>query len=280
MKKFFTPDRLRTIFSVLLSFFICLGLFGAAICADLLWVSNPKFAISALEESNYSNYAVEQLTEELNDLSVPSGLPEDFFTGKIDSQEFHNLFLTVAENTVTANTSYKLDLKAFNTQVLNMVVDYSKNEVGDYSENVDKDIVRFANECENVYLSYINPSLLSYVLTLLNSSRKYVNIALVISAAFILICGVVLFKLNRIGGFIKYCFTAFGGATLAVGVLPAYLLATNEVARISISSKSLYAATTTFVQQCLWVLLVSAIILAAVAFILLIIKIFTLIFSK
>lgn len=280
MKNFFTKERLRTIVCVVLSFFICLGVFAITICADLLVVSSPNFAVSAAQKSNYSKYAVNQLTEELNDLAIPSGLPENFFTGKIDEDEFNTLFFTVLENTIRANKDYKLSLEDFNTQVLNMVTEYSKNEVGDFSENVEKDIVRFANECENIYLSYINPSLLSYSLTVLNSSRKYVNIALVLSAVFVLIIGIVLFRLNYVSSFIKYCFTIFGGAALAAGVIPAYLLATNEISRISISSKSLYAVVTTYAQQILWVILISAIILASVAFILLLIKIFTLIFRK
>ena len=280
MKNFFTQDRLRTIFSVILSFFVSLGLFGAVICADLLYISSPKFALSAAEESNYSKYAVEQLTEELCDLAIPSGLPEDFFIGEIDSDKFHSLFMDVTQSTITANKTYKLNLKDFNTQVLNMVTEYSKHEVGDYSDKVEKDIIRFANECENVYLSYVNPSLVSYSLTTLNSARKYVNIALAVSVIFVLISGVVLFKLNRIGRFANYCCVAFGGAALTVGAIPAFLIATNEVSRIAISSKSLYAFITTFAQQALWVILISAIILASIAFVLAVVKILTLIFRR
>ena len=235
MKDFFNQDRLRTIFSVALSFLVCLGVFGTVICIDLLVISNPSFVIRSAEKSNYTEVAAEQLTEELNYLSVPSGLPEDFFTGKIDKSEFNDLFFEVTKNTISANKSYKLDLKDFNLQILNSVTEYSKNESGDYNKEVEKDIVLFANECENIYLSYVNPSIVSYALTLLVSVRKYSVLALIISVVFTFISGFVLFKMNRVSKFTNYCIAALGGAALTAGIIPFILILTNEISRISIS---------------------------------------------
>lgn len=280
MKEFFTKDRLRVIFSYALAFLVCLGVFATAVSVDLLVISSPKTALNIAEKSGYAEIAADQLIEELNYLAVPSGIPEDFFTNKVDKAEFKALFLTVAEKTVCADKSYKLDLKPFNTKVLNWVTDYSKNESGDYNEETQKDIVLFANECENIYLSYVNPSFISYILTILISIKKYASLGLLISAIFTLVCGFVLFKLNHIGSFIKYTFFAFSGAALTTGVIPTLLLSTNEISRVAISSKSLYAFATTFAQHFLWIALISAIILAFVALVLISVKIFTLIFRK
>ena len=280
MKDFFNQDRLRTIFSVALSFLVCLGVFGTVICIDLLVISNPSFVIRSAEKSNYTEVAAEQLTEELNYLSVPSGLPEDFFTGKIDKLQFNDLFFEVTKNTISANKSYKLDLKDFNSQVLNSVTEYSKNESGDYNEEVEKDIALFANECENIYLSYVNPSIVSYVLTLLVSVRKYSVLALIISVVFTFISGFVLFKMNRVSKFTNYCIASLGGAALTAGIIPFILILTNEISRISISSKSLYVIITTFATGALWVLLASAAVLAVTSLVIAAYKIFTLIFGK
>ncbi len=280
MKDFFTKDRLRLICSVALSFLLCLGVFGTVICIDLLCVSGRGYVLSAAHKSNYADIAYEQMTEELNYLAVPSGLPDDFFTGKIDKAEFKELFLAVSENTVTANKSYKLNLKEFNSQVYNMTVEYSKNVSGDFSKDVEKDIALFANECENIYLSYVNPSLLSYTFTLLASAKKYIGIALAISVAFMLICGTILFKLNNIRRFIGYCCASCLGAALTVGTIPTYLLISKEVSRIAISSKSLYAFITTFANKFLWLLLISALILLFIALVMIAVKIYGLIFKR
>ncbi len=280
MKDFFTKDRLRAIISYSLAFLVCLGVFAIAVSSALFVISSPKVVLSIAEKSNYGELAADGLTEELNYLAIPSGLPEDFFTGAVDTAEFKALFLTVAEKTITADKEYKLDLSDFNAKILNMVTDYSKNESGDFTEEVQKDIVLFANECENIYLSYVNPSLISYLLTLLVSARKYACLALLIAASFSFICGFVLFKLNHISSFVKHLFFAFSGASLTIGVIPAILLASNEISRVAISSKSLYAFVTVFAQQALWVALISAMVLALIAIILVSFKIFTLIFRK
>lgn len=280
MKEFFTKDRLRAIISYSLAFLVCLGVFAMAVSSALLVISSPKAVLSVAEKSNYAELAADGLGEELNYLAIPSGLPDDFFTDAVDKAEFKALFLTVAEKTVKADKEYQLDLSGFNTKILNMVTDYSKNESGDFTEEIQKDIVLFANECENTYLSYVNPSLISYLLTLLVSVRKYASLALLIAVLFTGVCGFVLFRLNHIGGFIKQLFFAFSGAALTLGTIPAILLATNEISKIGISSKSLYAFVTAFAQQALWIALIVAMVLALVAIILLFVKIFTLIFRK
>ena len=167
MKDFFTKDRLRAIISYALAFLVCLGVFAMAVSSALLVISSPKAVLSVAEKSNYAELAADGLAKELNYLAIPSGLPDDFFTDAVDKAEFKALFLTVAEKTVRADKEYQLDLSGFNTKILNMVTDYSKNESGDFTEEIQKDIVLFANECENTYLSYVNPSLISYLLTLL-----------------------------------------------------------------------------------------------------------------
>ena len=280
MKDFFTKDRLRAIISYALAFLVCLGVFATAVSSALLVISSPSVVLSVAEKSNYAELAADGLAEELNYLAIPSGLPDDFFTDAVDKTEFKALFLTVAEKTVKADKEYQLDLSGFNTKILNMVTDYSKNESGDFTEEIQKDIVLFANECENTYLSYVNPSLISYLLTLLVSVRKYASLALLIAVLFTGVCGFVLFRLNHIGGFIKQLFFSFSGAALTLGTIPAILLATNEISKIGISSKSLYAFVTAFAQQALWIALIVAMVLALVAIILLFVKIFTLIFRK
>lgn len=280
MNKIFSKDIFRAIVSFILASLICLGLFFTALLADLLVFSKPSFILSCAEKSNYTEYAVSQITEELNDLAVPSGLPEDFFTGKIDKDAFAKLFYSCTENLASGNKDYSLSVDEFKTDVYNRVAEYSKNEVGDFSSEVEKDIERFSEECSNIYLSYINPSLTSYLFELLNTANKYVIIALIVAVVFTLAVGVFLFKVNKIGSFLKYCFTSLLGAALTLGVIPAYLVITKEISKISISSKSLFAITTTLAEQFLWLMIISAIIFTIIAIIVIIIKNFILIFKK
>ena len=280
MKTFFTKDRLRLILSVILSFLVCMGMFFTAVCADFLIFSNPKVIINATKSSNYTDIAVSQITEELNDLAIPSGLPEDFFTGKINAQDFEKLFYPITENLIAGNKNLKVSVDEFKDYISTLVTDYSKNDVGDFSSEVARDIEDFSNECANKYLSYLNPSLSSYVFDLLVSAKRYVTIATAIFSLFTLVCLAVVFKMNSIERFVKYCIVSVTGAALSVGVIPAYLIATDEISKISISSSSLYALITTFIEQFLWIIIISASVLIGLSLILIIIKIFGLIFRR
>lgn len=280
MNKFSSKDRLRAIISFILSVLICLGLFFTATLADILIFSSPSFIRTCAEKSNYTEFAVSQLTDELNDLAMPSGLPDDFFTDKINKKDFVSIFFTCLDNLTSGNKEYKLSVDKFKTEVYNLVSDYSKNEVGDFSSEVEKDIERFSEECSNIYLSYINPSLTSYLFELLTSARTYLILALVFSVVFTLGVGAFLFKVNNNGAFIKYCFASLCGASLTLGVIPAYILFADEISKVSISSKSLYAITTTLAEAFLWVLIISAIILFVFSLVLIFLKIFNLIFRR
>lgn len=279
MSKFFSKERLRLIVSFILSLLICLGLFFTAICADLLIFSNPSFLLSCAEKSNYSKFAVSQITEELNDLAIPSGLPKNFFTDKIDEISFSKLFYNGIDNQAKGNKNYTLNVDKFKKEVHARVTEYSQNEGGGLTSEVEKDIERFSQECSNIYLSYANPSLINYIFDILVSVKKYLWIALAISFAFTLVVGIFLFKLNHKGAFLKNCFCSCCGAALTLGIVPIYLIATNEIARISISSKSLYAITTTMAEQFLWIMIISAAVLLFVSLIFLGVKIFRLIFK-
>ncbi|MBO5852564.1 MAG: hypothetical protein J6Q74_02005 [Clostridia bacterium] len=280
MKTFFTKDLLRLILSVVLSLFICMGLFFTAVCADFIVFSNHKVLMSAIKSSNYTDIAVSQITEELNDLAIPSGLPEDFFTGKVYIEDFEKLFYPITENLITGNNNFSVDVDGFKEHISTLVTDYSKNDVGDFSSEVARDIENFSNECANIYLSYLNPSLSNYVFALLVSAKRYVTIAAAMFSLFTLVCIAVVFKMNSLRRFIKYCFVSVCGAALSVGVIPIYLIATNEISKISISSMSLYALVTTLIEQFLWIIIISACVLIFISLILLIIKIFGLIFRR
>lgn len=280
MKNFLTKDRLRFVISIVLSFIVCLGLFVTVLCADLLFFFNEKSILSVAKKSNYTDFAIVQLTEDLNDLAIPSGLPEDFFTGKINKAEFEELFYSSIENLASGNKDYKLSVDEFKREINELVTNYSKNDVGDFSSDVERDIENFSNECGNIYLSYVNPSLTSYLLGISAPLRKYLAIGTCAALFFTLVVAFIVFKLNYTGKFIKFCFGIFGGAALCVGAVPLYLIATNEISRIAITSKCLYALITTLAMQLLWIMLISACIIAFIALIFLAVKIFKFILQK
>jgi len=280
MKDFFTKERLRAIISFILAFFICLGVFTVALTAGALYFTKESALVKCIEKTDYTTLAVADITDELNELAIPSGLADDFFNGKINAKDFDKLFYTSLKNTLAKNNSFVLNIDDFKAEIINMVTDHTKSEVDIITSETEKDIAAFSDACGNVYLSYINPSLLSYVLNLLGSVGKYAVWVNVVALCFAAVCGFILFRLNNVKGMLKYLFASFMGAALTLGVIPGYLLISNEISKIGITSKSLFAIVTGLGNGFLTILVVAAGILAAVSVIFLLVKIYDLIFKK
>lgn len=280
MKDFFTKERLRAIISFVLSFFVCLGVFTTALTAGALYFVKESSIVKCAEKSGYTALAVQDMTDELNELAIPSGLPENFFDDKVDSNAFNKLFYSSLKNVLAKNEDFILSIEDFKNEVAGKVTEYTKSEVETITSETKKDIADFSEECGKIYLSYINPSLLSYILSILGSVSKYAILANAFSIVLVLICAFMLFKLNTKKSFLMYLFTSIMGAALTVGVIPGFLLITDELSRIGITSKSLFAIVTSLGNGFLTALVVSAAILAVVALVFLVIKIYDLIFKR
>ena len=280
MKDFFTKERLRAIISFALAFFVCLGVFTVALTAGALYFVKEGTLVKHIEKSNYTTLAITDMTDELNELAIPSGLPENFFDDKVDSNAFNKLFYSSLKNVLAKNETFSLSIEDFKKEIAISVTEYTKSEVETITSETERDIADFSEECGNIYLSYINPSLLSYVLNILGSVGKYAVWANAISVVFALICVFVLFKLNTTKSFLMYLFASFMGAALTAGVIPGFLLITNELSRIGITSKSLFAVVTGLGNGFLTTLVVAAAVLAAIALVFAAIKIYDLIFKK
>ncbi|MBQ1186409.1 MAG: hypothetical protein IIX54_01815 [Clostridia bacterium] len=280
MKSFFTKERIRAIISFVFAFFVSLGIFCSALSVGILYFIKENNLTTCIKNSNYTKLAVECLTEELNELAIPSGLDEDFFNGKIDTAEFENIFYGNLESTLAKSGEYTVNLDNFKNMVETTVREYTEQATTELSDETKKDIVSFADACGSIYLTYINPALLSYALEIFVSVNNYVVMVLFASLVLTVICALLLFKLNHLGAFLQYLFSAFLGASFSLGIIPAFLLLTNEMSKIGITLKSLHAVITALANNFLTVSVVISLVLATISLILVGIKIFGLIFKK
>ncbi len=280
MKDFFTKERLRAIVSVILAFFVCLGIFTVALTAGAMYFVKESSLVKLIEKSDYTTLAIADMTDELNMLAIPSGLPEDFFNGKINAEDFCAIFYPSLKNTLAKNNDFVLNVDGFKTEIRKEVTEYTKNEVEIITSETEKDIADFSDACGNVYLSYINPSLLSYILNLLSSVSKYAIWANLVALLFSAACVFMLLKLNDKNDLLKFLFASFMGAALTIGVIPGYLLLTKELSKVGITSKSLFAIVTGLGNGFLSILVAAAGILIVIAVFFLVIKIYDLIFKK
>lgn len=280
MNKLFTKEKLRVLLSLVLSFVLCLCIFFISFVSISFLATGKDFVTSSAKRSHYTEIAHSELIGELNDLAVPSGLPNNYFDDKLNLDEFEGLFYTCLANTVNGNKNFSLDYKNVEESILKNVTDFSINETGEITDNNQVSLQIFANECVKIYSTFVNPPLTNYLFSLFSPIRHYLLIAIAVLLVLGLTAGYTLFKINVVSPFKKYCFASFAGASLTLGIIPAILIATNEVSKLAITSKSLHAIITCFISDFLWLMVMLAIFLAIVSIRIITFKTKCLIFKK
>ena len=251
-----------------------------AIASSALYSLNKDFVIKTAKSSEYTERAVTELTDKLNDLAIPSGLSEDFFTGKIDKAYFEKLFYECLEKNIDKNLEYSIDISVFEEEVFNMVCEFATTQAGELPSETINSLKAFSKECASIFLTFVNPPLLSYVLPLVKTVSKYIVWVIVAGIVLSVIPTFFMFRFNSLHHFRKYCFAAIVGGYLTCSVIPSFLLATKEISKISISSPSLYSIVTGYANGFLTNILIFAAPLIIIGLIILFFQIKGLIFSQ
>lgn len=280
MSKFLDKENIRIIVSVILSFVLSIGVFVTAITSSALYSLNKDFVVRTVRSSKYTELAITELTDKLNDLAIPSGLNEDFFTGEIDKDYFEKLFYECLENSINKNTEYSVDISVFEQTVFGEVFEYATEQAVELSSETTNSLKEFSTECANILLTFVNPPILNYILPLVKTVSKYISWVVAAGVVLTVSTAIFLFKLNSLCNFRKYCFAALMGGYLTCSVIPAYLLITKEIYKVSISSPSLYAIVTGYANSFLVNILIFAAPLLIVALIILFFQIKGLIFRR
>ena len=272
MKSIFSKENLRRVVAVVIAFVLCIGLFLTAISACILIATKKDFAVSSAKNSNYTKLAVEEMTDKLNDLAIPSGLPEDFFNNRIDYERFDTLFFTAFVKIIDKDTDYSINVDDFAKEISTAVTEYSIANMGELSSEAVESIDAFATECATVYLTFANPPLVNYVYSLLKTVFKYTLAVNIASVTLTALAGFLLSRLGNAGSLKKYYFSSGVGAALTCGVIPVILLITGEVSRLAITSPSLHALLTCFATDVLGVMVAASGILLTASAVLLFFK--------
>lgn len=265
--KGFSKDVLRTITSFVLTFILCLGVSLFTALTSFFIFTGSTFIVNSAEKSKYTEYAYSELVGDFNDLAIPSGLPQDFFNEKVNYKKFCENFYGCLNNIISKTESFDEDLKDVENEILKLITDYSASAGGELSDSTQKALKEFSSECISIYSSYVKPSLIDYAFSLIAPFKKYLPLGMLISAFLSIFAGFMLFKINRNSSFKKYCYTSFMSAALTVGVIPFILIATKEVAKLLITKESLHEITTGFINDFLWLMVVSGILLAVISLI-------------
>lgn len=255
---------LRRSLSAITAFILSVSLFAFSIALSLALISSQGYIDYVEKESKYAALSFEQLKVRLSDLTIPSGLPTDFFDSRLQFQLYEerskNYFDTVARSAPLSFSKEDV-IKEFYT----LAHDYALTQNRVISDEAKISLQGFAEECSDVYMNFVSPSSVRYVLTVLPSLKSPALYGSVVTAILTLGAAVLLFFLCRNRDAAKHFYFAFSAAALMSGSVPAFLLITREVERVSISSASLHSLTVCFVEGVLWLLVITAAFYALVS---------------
>lgn len=248
---------------ILVSFIQCLLISLLAICLSLLTILTPQFAKSSIKASGYVDYALAELTEDLNDIAIPSGLPSDFFNDKFEGKE-RDKFEELLISRITSNikqSSFNIETTAIDKTFRDFIEDYAEEHLGTLDTVSEEALSELVNECTKAYIRYLCPEVLEMIFQNFPQISKLLLIAAAVVLVLLIVASVFLYKLCDIKELFFLCFSSFLGSGLILGALPSYLLFSNQISKINILSDSLYNFLVTFVSKGLITYQIAAVVL-------------------
>lgn len=223
-----------------------------------------KEYISYIEDkSNYAELSLKTLKTELADLTIPGGFPLDFFDSRIDEALYKE---RVAESIVAGadNSALSYSSDSVEKEFYEMTAEYVLAEDGEILPEVEEGLHGLSKECAKVYIKYSNPASLMLVFKYFPSLKKLLIFAALIVGVLLIAAAVFLYLLCRGRDLLKHLFFSLSAAALLSGVLPLWLLLSNEIERISLTLPALHSFAVCYIEGLLTILLIiSAAFLAA-----------------
>ncbi len=236
----------RTVCAVT-AFVLSLCLMCSALIATVFIASDEKFLSFAENKSNYAEMSIVTLKTELEDLTIPGGFPLDFFNSRIDEELYNRrVSESFAANISGAPLSYNIE--SVSKEFYDMTAKYVLEEDGEIAEVVDEGLHGLSLECAKVYVKYSNPSSVKLVVKYFPSIRRVLLYAVICVAVLLIASAFLLVRLCLGRDLLKHLIFTFGAASLLSGVLPAILLMSGEIKKISLTLPALHSFAVTFFE--------------------------------
>ncbi len=262
---------LRRCLSAVVSFILCALVFLLTLCVTVLIICSEKYINTVTFTSGYIDSSYSSLQKDLEDITIPSGLPLDFFHDKIDKTVYEERTVEAFSCDLSGNTpSFTTD--TITEEFYALAYDYALTQNLSVSNESKEALMGFATECTEYYISYVNPSAVKFVLSNFTIIKKLVGYATGISFLLSVAATTLLYFLCRGKDFKKHLIFILSGNVLYCAVIPAVLLISEEIRKIAITAEALFSLTVGFIEGMLLILIIFAIIYALIITALILIK--------
>lgn len=249
----------RTVAGSVLGFVAAVCLTVSVLCFTLLWTASESHMHTSLKNVNYPEAIVPYLEEELNELAIPSGLPDHFFTGKTDVTVLESI-LNGSVRANYAGESFSPDTSALAAELREMFWAYAESEGITASEEAVDSLTVL---CVNQYIRTGSPTAFAYLAGYAQKITPYVRIAAIVSL--VAAAGLIVYLLRIRMRLMVFC--AAGGAGAMLFTLPLILLLTGAIGSLGLSPEPVRLFAVDYLSKPLIVLTVAGgiLLLAAVA---------------
>lgn len=259
-------ETVRRIIGIVVAFLLSIFTIAAALLAVATVVTSKQYITYTVQNSDYTESSADILTQNLNDLAIPSGLSDNFFEGKVSYDELSEITALCIEQNYKG-AAFSPDTSALKQKLIEYFKDFAQSDMAASDTQVtDEALSTLADMCITEYINAAAPDVLRYIALYSGKIFKFALIAFVAAAVIAVLCLVFLIKLNKGESLkISYPYFSFCSAGISLTVLPLILLLGKHVNRLSISTKSVYDFVCMFLNNALWICVILGVILLILA---------------
>ncbi len=261
-------DILKRVLGSVAAFITAVLLFLSALALTFFAVSGRDFLHYTVDSTDYIPSAAAELQESLNAIAGPSGLPENFFAGKIDAELLRDMNRECIDGQYSG-AGYSYDTSALHKSYVDYFTEYASGDNIANSDVVNSDAIHsLATDCVNSYSASAVNIIFEYLPLYCGKLHKY---ALLGGAALLAVAigGLVyLTKIERKTKGNSYIYFALCSAGIMSAALPAYALLSRTVERLGIHPLSSLNFVVGYAHSAFYIMIAAGAVLIAIALLL------------
>lgn len=234
-------SSLRRWITLIFAFFLSFSLFFlSTLLIFTNTVDNPDYMRNQLGKSHYYDNAIEEVEDEFASYASASGFDQQFFKTVIDVNDVQ-MNVNQSLSVLYGEDSAPIDKSRLEDRFYDKLTENVKSRGISLSADTEKSLRLLAQTCTETYVQYISIPYASELAPFIGKTKRPFLILESILFIFIVILAVAIFRLNhwRHRALRAYLYAGYG-TVLMLFVIPAIILFSGVVTRLSFISTSLY----------------------------------------
>ncbi len=260
----FKKEHIKKIINTAIAFITALFILLSAFSGAAAILTSKPYILYTVGSTKYLQNAEQVLKDGLSSLAIPSGLPEDFFDDKINTEKLYSInreFMISCYDTGAA----KINTDDLKQELINTFKDYAASGAVASTVDIDDDALSYlANKCVEQYMTVGANSIFRYICIYASKANRYTIYALIFIIIFSVLGILFLIKLSGDGDK-KYLYFSLCGGGCMSAILPLILLIGRFIGRLNIPSKAMRTFISAYLNNALIILSVFGLLLIAVS---------------